>query len=165
MYFLASICPRHKHKGGLCAKAELSTLLLTVVCTFANTLFYQIASAISSPLAVLPEATDFMLRGSRLPQSPLFSEVLSSGTQPTSDFVLCVHRAPLISGWVGTQLSYAFPLSYNLLSPYRKKEYTQLEHKTTQDLIDYPNQQQQDSLFISVLVLNAKFPQRLCLNT
>lgn len=90
------------------------------------------AFEISSPVAVLPEATHFMLRGSRLPQRPLFSEVLSSGTQPTSDFVLRVHRAPLISGWVGTQLSYAFPLSYNLLSPHRKKEYTRLNARQHQ---------------------------------
>lgn len=51
------------------------------------------------------------------------------------------------------------------LIPTQEKGIHSLECKTTPDSTDYPNQRKQDSSFISVLVLNAKLPQRLCLNT
>lgn len=51
------------------------------------------------------------------------------------------------------------------LIPTQEKGIYSLECKTTPDSTDYPNQRKQDISFISVLVLNAKFPQRLCLNT
>lgn len=127
MYFLPRISPRDNKQSTL-SQSRLAILLFTLIYTFGKILFNQTASVISSP-----KATHSMLRGSRLPWRTLNSEVLSHGTEPTSDFVLCIHKVvPDLRIICYTDFLY-FPSVLQPLIPTKEKEIHMLklrQHQT-----------------------------------